>query len=81
MDESLLFAGVVVSLTGVSLFFFGAFGPLAVGLVLVVAGLTSSESPGDGSDEGGDGPKVNCPSCGARNAAGREDCHYCDEPL
>ncbi|MWG33620.1 hypothetical protein [Halomarina oriensis] len=80
MDESLFFAGVVVSLTGVSLFFFGAFGPVVVGLVLLVAGLASSGSSEEQSERE-DGPKGNCPSCGARNAAARESCHYCDEPL
>lgn len=29
----------------------------------------------------GDGQKVNCPECGARIAANRETCSYCEAPL
>jgi len=33
------------------------------------------------SDSAPDAEKVNCPECGARTAAHRETCSYCEAPL
>ena len=76
MDE-LFGIGLVVALAGASMFVLGAFGPVVVGVLAMVAGLAG---PSRGS---GEGPveKENCPDCGARNPVAREACHYCGHEL
>ncbi|MFC5969734.1 hypothetical protein ACFPYI_00170 [Halomarina salina] len=80
MDD-LLAAGLVVFLTGASLFALGTLGPLVLGGLMILAALVFEESPKRDDDDDEPTEKTNCPDCGARNPATRDECYYCDATL
>jgi len=79
MEHSLLFAGALVLLTGLSLLFLGPLGPVLLGGTIVLVALVFDE--GRGTDDARPDERTNCPACGARTDASRDTCRHCTAPL